>query len=79
MKQIYLFFVELIEQWKFRRAVKKADYYHHITHRKYFVLVVNRQYCVISKRRLKRLIAERTFRLGVTLADIEALALYVTQ
>ena len=27
----------------FRRAVRKADHLHHLTHRKYMVLVINKQ------------------------------------
>lgn len=69
---------ELICGFRFKRAVKKADRFHHITHRKYMVLVINRQLEVLSKQELKKFIHGGVFRKGTTIADLEAKALYIT-
>lgn len=69
---------DLIFGFRFKRAVKKADRFHHITHRKYMVLVINRQLEVLSKQELKKFIHGGGFRKGTTIADIEAKALYIT-
>ncbi|QFQ11563.1 hypothetical protein C7Y71_000115 [Pseudoprevotella muciniphila] len=69
---------ELIFAYRFKRAVKKADRFHHLTHRKYMVLVINRRLEVLSKQELKKFIAGGVFRKGTTIADLEAKALYIT-
>ena len=69
---------DLIFAFRFKRAVKKADRFHHITHRKYMVLVINKRLEVLSKQELKKFIAARVFRKGTTIADLEAKALYTT-
>jgi hypothetical protein len=69
---------DLIFGFRFKRAVKKADRFHHITHRKYMVLVINRKLEVISKQDLKKFIAGGIFRKGTTVQDIEKMALYIT-
>ena len=69
---------ELIFGFRFKRAVRKADRFHHITHRKYMVLVINHQLEVLSKQELKKFIAGGVFRKGTTIADLEAKALYIT-
>ena len=69
---------ELIFGFRFKRAVKKADRFHHITHRKYMVLVINHQLEVLSKQELKKFVANGIFRKGTTVQDIEQKALYVT-
>lgn len=48
---------DLIFGFRFKRAVKKADRFHHITHRKYMVLVINKRLEVLSKQELKKFIA----------------------
>lgn len=63
---------------RFKRAVKKADRCHHLTHRKYMVLVINKKLEVLSKQELKKFIAGGVFRKGITIADLEAKALYIT-
>lgn len=63
---------------RFKRAVRKADRFHHITHRKYMVLVINKRLEVISKQDLKKFIAHGVFRKGTTIDQIEAKALYIT-
>ena len=64
--------------FRFKRAVRKADQLHHITHRKYMVLVINKRLEVISKQELRKFVANGIFRKGTTVQDIEQKALYVT-
>ena len=68
----------LIFAFRFKRAVKKADRFHHITHRKYMVLVINKKLEVLSKQELKVFIKHGIFRKGTTIADLEKKALYIT-
>lgn len=63
---------------RFKRAVKKADRFHHITHRKYMVIVVNKRLEVLSKQEIKKFVANGIFRKGTTVSDIEKKALYIT-
>lgn len=69
---------DIIFGLRFKRAVKKADRLHHITHRKYMVLVINRKLEVISKQEVKKFLSNGIFRHGTTVADIEQKALYIT-
>ncbi len=69
---------DLIFGFRFKRAVKKADRFHHITHRKYMVLVINKKLEVLSKQELKKFIANGIFRKGTTIQNIERKALYIT-
>ncbi|SES88859.1 MULTISPECIES: hypothetical protein [unclassified Prevotella] len=63
---------------RFKRAVRKADYFHHITHRKYMVIVVKGKLEVLSKQELKKFVSNGIFLKGTTIGDIEAKALYIT-
>ena len=72
------FIRQLIFKYRFKQAVKDADYNHHITHRKYMVIVVAGKLHVISKSDIRTLIKQKVFRPGTTIQDIERLALYVT-
>ncbi len=78
MKHIKALIKRLVFACRFKRAVKKADHFHHITHRKYMVLVINKRLEVLSKQELKKFIASGVFRKGTTISDIEAKALYIT-
>lgn len=69
---------DIIFAVRFKRAVKKADYFRHITHRKYMVIVVNGKLEVISKQELKKFVSNGIFRKGTTIGDIEGKALYIT-
>ena len=69
---------DIIFGFRFKRAVKKADRLHHITHRKYMVLVINRKLEVLSKKEIKKFVSNGIFRKGTTVQDIEQKALYVT-
>lgn len=69
---------DIIFGFRFKRAVKKADYFRRITHRKYMVIVINRRLEVVSKQDIKKFIRNGIFRRGTTIDDIERKALYVT-
>lgn len=69
---------DIIFGYRFKRAVIKANSLHHITHRKYMVLVINRKLEVISKQEIKKFVANGIFRKGTTVSNIENKALYVT-
>ena len=68
----------IIFAFRFKRAVKKADRFHRITHRKYMVLVINKRLVVLSKQELRKFVANGIFRKGTTVQNIEQKALYVT-
>ena len=63
---------------RFKRTVKKADYFRHITHRKYMVIVVNGKLEVISKQEIRKFVSHGIFQKGTTAGDIESKALYIT-
>ena len=69
---------DLIFAFRFKQAVKKADRFHHITHRKYMVLVINKRLEVLSKQEIRKFLANGIFQKGTTLSDIELKALYTT-
>lgn len=69
---------DIIFGFRFRRAVKKADRLHHITHRKYMVLVINKKLEVLSKKEIRQFVANGIFRKGINIHDIERKALYIT-
>ena len=69
---------DIIFGFRFKRAVKKADRFHHVTHRKYMVIVINQRLEVLSKQEIKKFVAHGIFQKGTTVADIERKALYIT-
>ena len=69
---------DIIFGFRFKRAVRRADRFHHITHRKYMVIVIKGRLEVISKQDIKKFVAGGVFRKGMTAADIERKALYIT-
>lgn len=69
---------EIIFGLRFKRAVRRADRFHHITHRKYMVLVINKKLEVLSKQEIRKFVAHGIFRKGTTVGDIESKALYIT-
>lgn len=69
---------EMIFSLRYRRAVKKADRFHSLTHRKYMVLVINKKLEVLSKQEIKKFVSKGIFRKGITAADIENKAIYIT-
>lgn len=69
---------DIIFGFRFKRAVRKADRFHHITHRKYMVIVINKKLEVLSKQEIRKFISNGIFRKGTTVGDIESKALYIT-
>lgn len=72
------FIKRLIFAWEYKRAVRKADYLRHITHRKHIVIVIKGRLEVLSKQDIKKFVAGGVFRKGMTAHDIEQKALYIT-
>lgn len=64
--------------WRFRRAVRQAKDLASLFGMKYYVIVLNGSLKVVPKSALKELVRRRRFRKGVTLADIEKRALFIT-
>lgn len=75
---MYRLIKEIIFGFRFKRAVKRADDLHNITHRKYLILVINKKLEVLSKQEVRKLVANGIFRKGTTVGDIERKALYIT-
>ena len=48
---------DIIFAWKYKRAVRKADYLRHITHRKHMVIVIKGRLEVISKQDIRKFVA----------------------
>jgi signal transduction histidine kinase len=69
---------DIVFGFRFKRAVRRADRFHHITHRKYMVLVINKKLEVLSKQEIKKFVSKGIFRKGITAADIENKAIYIT-
>ena len=69
---------KIIFNWRYKRAVRKADKLHKSTKRKILVVVLNGKPVVLSKRKVRTLIATRYFRRGTTVRDIEDRAIYTT-
>lgn len=65
--------------WRYRRAVKKAVRMADMTGLKYYVIYINKGLKVVPKKTVKELVARHRFKKGVTVADIEKRALFVTR
>lgn len=65
--------------WRYRRAVKKAVRMADMTRLKYYVIYINKGLKVVPKKTVKELVARHRFKKGVTVADIEKRALFVTR
>ena len=65
--------------WRYRRAVKKALRMADMTGLKYYVIYINKGLKVVPKKAVKELVARHRFKKGVTVADIEKRALFVTR
>lgn len=75
MKQ---FIKDFILNYRIRRAVKLADELSKASRRKYIVLLVAGVPKVYSKQDLKQIIAQRKFRKGTTIQDLEKKAILIT-
>lgn len=63
---------------RLRRAIREANELSALTGLRYFVIVLDGDLKVVSKRRLKQLIDTRRFRKGTTIRDFEKRALHIT-
>lgn len=75
MKQ---FIKDLILDYRIKRAVKLARELSQASKRKYIVLLVAGVPKVYAKQELKKMIAQRKFRKGVTIQDLERKAILIT-
>jgi hypothetical protein len=64
---------------QYKRAVKKANKLSKLFGLKYFVISLNGGLKVVPKKTLKELILKGKFKKGVTIADIEKRALFITK
>lgn len=69
----------LIFAWKYKRAIKKADRLAKLTGLRYLVIYLNGGLKVVPKKAIKELVAKHRFRKGITVADIERRALFITK
>jgi hypothetical protein len=73
------FIKRLIFSWRYKHAVKQANKFSKLFGMKYMVLFWNGEFKVVPKKNLRALVHAHRFRKGVTLADIEKRAVYVTK
>lgn len=73
------FIKRMIFAWQYKRAVKQADSLSKSFGLKYLVIYLNGSIKVVPKRNIRALVHAHRFRKGVTVADIEKRALYVTK
>ena len=67
-----------INDFRLRKAIKKANKLHAETGYRYLVLLVKGKPRVYSKQTIKKLIKLRYFKKGVKISDIDRKALYTT-
>lgn len=70
---------DIIFRWRYKRAVKKAVNIQSLTGRKQFVILYEGKPVVVSKKKIRSLVAIHYFKKGVTVQDIEKRALFVTK
>ena len=75
MKQ---FIKDFILDYRIKRAIKLAKELSQASKRKYIVLLVAGVPKVYAKQDLKKMIAQRKFRKGVTIQDLEKRAILIT-
>ena len=75
MKQ---FIKDFILNYRIKRAIRLADELSKASRRKYLVLLVAGVPKVYSKQELKKMIAQRKFRKGTTIQDLEKRAILIT-
>lgn len=64
--------------WRFKRAVKKAKELAALFGIRYYVLNLGGSLKVVPKRNIKELIKRKKFRKGISVEDVERMALFVT-
>lgn len=73
------FFKALIFDFRLRHCRREADRRRALSGQKQLVITLNRRPMVVSKQHIKSLVREGMYRKGVTAADIEKAAIYVTR
>ncbi len=73
------FIKDIIFEWRYKRAVRKAVEVQNLTGRKQFVIMYNGKPVVVSKKKIRSLVSTHFFRKGLTVHDIEKCALFVTK
>ena len=69
---------DIVFAWKYKRAVRKANKLSVLFGIKYYVLYMGGRLKVVPKQTVRQFVRTRRFRKGVTVADIEKRALYIT-
>ena len=72
------FIQDMILNYRIRRAIRLARELSEVSKRKYLVLLVAGVPKVFSKQELKKMIAQRKFRKGTTIQDLEKRAILIT-
>ena len=72
------FIKDMILKYRIRRAIRLAGELSEVSKRKYLVLLVAGVPKVFSKQELKKMIAQRKFRKGTTIQDLEKRAILIT-
>nr|DAO49722.1 MAG TPA: hypothetical protein [Caudoviricetes sp.] len=72
------FIKDMILNYRIRRAIRLARELSEVSKRKYLVLLVAGVPKVFSKQELKKMIAQRKFRKGTTIQDLEKRAILIT-
>jgi hypothetical protein len=71
-------FKRLVWRWQVHRAIRRADRMHQRYGLRFMVIYMNGSLRVVPRRAMRVLIAKHRFRRGVTIADIDRSALYIT-
>lgn len=64
--------------WRYKRAVKEAKELAALFGIRYYVLNLGGSLKVVPKRNIKELIRQKKFRKGISVEDIERMALFIT-
>jgi hypothetical protein len=76
---IFTALIRWAQQQRLNRAIRKANLMAERSGHKFFVLRYRRRFLVKSKQELRRLIREHYFVKGMTIGQIEKLALHITR
>lgn len=79
MVKIYFWLINQRQKSRMRSAIRKANWMFEKTGAKFFCLWYKGKPLVKSKQNLKELIKDGTFKKGLTIQDIEAMAFYCTR
>ena len=77
--KLYFWLINKRQKRRARRAIRKANWMFEKTGAKFFCLWYKGRPLVKSKQNLKQLIKDGTFKKGLTIQDIEAMAFFCTR